>query len=60
MSSFQLLCEQLGIPLAEEKTIGPTTQINFLGLEIYTNLMLVKIPEGKLLKLKRLHLIFIG
>ena len=60
MSSFQLLCEQLGIPLAEEKTIGPTTQINFLGLEIYTNLMLVKIPEGKLLKLKRLLLIFIG
>ena len=54
MSSFQLLCEQLGIPLAKEKTIGPTTQINFLGLEIYTNLMLVKIPEGKLLKLKRL------
>ena len=60
MSSFQLLCEQLGIPLAKEKTIGPTTQINFLGLEIYTNLMLVKIPEGKLLKLKRLLLIFIG
>lgn len=60
MSSFQFLCEQLGIPLAEDNTIGPTTQITFLGLKIDTNLMLVKIPENKLLKLKILFLIFIG
>lgn len=60
MSSFQLLCEQLGIPLAEDNTIGPSTQITILGLEIDTDLMLVKIPENKLLKLKRLFLIFIG
>lgn len=52
MESFRKLCSQLGVPLAEDKTIGPVTLITFLGLEIDTVLMLVKIPQDKLQKLK--------
>jgi hypothetical protein len=42
----------LGVPLAENKTEGLTTKIIFLGLEIDTVLMKVKIPEDKLNKLR--------
>lgn len=51
MSSFQLLCEQLRIPFAEDNTIGPTTQITFLGLKIDTKPMLVKIPITQIKKI---------
>jgi hypothetical protein len=50
----------LEILLAEDKTKGPTTTIIFLGLEIDTVLMLVRIPEDKLIKLKESLLLFIS
>ena len=52
MQTFSKLCSQLGDPLADNKTVGPTTSIIFLGLEIDTVLMLVKIPPDKLDRLK--------
>ncbi|KAK3084124.1 hypothetical protein FSP39_008557 [Pinctada imbricata] len=52
MKQFSSLCEELGIPLAVEKTLGPSTVLAFLGLEIDTNLMCVRIPDDKLNKLK--------
>ncbi|VDH97584.1 Hypothetical predicted protein [Mytilus galloprovincialis] len=52
MDTFNEVCRQLGVPLAENKTVGPTTCITFLGLEIDTVLMLVRIPPEKLDKLK--------
>lgn len=36
MHSFQDICSELGVPLNQIKTIGPTTHITFLGLEIDT------------------------
>ena len=60
MSAFQELCVELGIPLAEDKRNGPTTTIIFLCLEIDTILMLVRIPEDKLIKLKESLLLFIS
>jgi hypothetical protein len=60
MSAFQKLCVKLEILLAEDKTKGPTTTIIFLGLEIDTVLMLVRIPEDKLIKLKESLLLFIS
>ena len=39
--------------MASEKTIGPTTLLTYLGLQIDTNEMLVKIPDEKLNKLKQ-------
>ena len=55
MSAFQKLCVKLEILLAEDKTT-----IMFLGLEIDTVLMLVRIPEDKLIKLKESLLLFIS
>ena len=43
MSVFSTVCDELGVPLAAEKTIGPATVIIFLGLEIDTKEMVVKI-----------------
>ena len=52
ISNFELMCKNLGVPLATEKTIGPASVITFLGLEIDTNKMCVRIPEEKLSRLK--------
>ena len=51
MQTFRSLCDELGVPLAEEKTVGPTSCLVFLGLEINTSEMAVKIPSDKIHKL---------
>lgn len=28
------VCMEFGVPLAEEKSVGPTTHLTFLGLEL--------------------------
>ena len=43
--------EQLGIPLALEKIIGPTTALVFLGILIDTSEMCAKLPTDKLSEL---------
>ncbi|XP_048254567.1 uncharacterized protein LOC125381567 [Haliotis rufescens] len=40
--------EQLGVPIAHDKTVGPTTKLTFLGLEIDTIAMQIRIPEPKI------------
>ena len=52
MSSYINMCNEFGVPLAEEKTIGPCSVLTFLGLDIDTNNMLVRIPAEKLQKLQ--------
>ena len=37
-----------GVPIAYEKTEGPTTKICFLGLEIDSEEMVVRIPMPKI------------
>ena len=32
MDRFRIICEDLGVPLAEDKTIGPSSILTFLGL----------------------------
>lgn len=39
---------ELGVPIAKEKSKGPVTVLTFLGLEIDTNELAVRIPEEKL------------
>lgn len=51
INCYKSLCDELGVPLAEEKTLGPATTLNFLGLEIDTIEMIVRIPSEKLTKL---------
>ena len=51
MQEFAKMCKEFGVPIAEEKTCGPTTSLKFLGLIIDTVDRLVKIPEEKTLEL---------
>ena len=48
MDTFVKICKQLGVPLADEKTVGPTTFMEYLGLTINTHNMTVQIPDAKL------------
>ena len=45
------LCKRLGIPLAEDKTVGPTPKITFLGIEIDSVAQELRIPNEKLARL---------
>ncbi len=46
-ATFRKICAQLGIPLAPEKSIGPCTCIEFLGLTIDTVRGLIRVPHDK-------------
>ncbi len=46
------VCQKFGIPLSEEKAVGPSTSLTYLGLEIDTVRQLVLIPEVKLLAIR--------
>jgi hypothetical protein len=48
VSNVSSLCQELGIPLAVENTIGPSCVITFLGLEIDTLERVIKILPPKL------------
>ena len=50
---FQV-CQELGIPLAPHKTVGPTTCLIFLGIEIDTTRMELRLPHEKLSRLLEL------
>lgn len=54
MQGFQDLCEFIAVPLAQENTMGPCTNIIFLGLEIDTSDMVVRIPPEKIQQLTSL------
>ena len=34
LNSFKHLCRLIGVPLADHKTVGPTSCLTFLGIEI--------------------------
>ena len=46
------ICEQVGLPVAPEKTEGPTTCLTFLGIEIDTQTNQLRLPQDKLDKLR--------
>lgn len=48
------LCEVTGTPIDPEKTEGPCTTLTFLGIEIDTVRMQVRLPEDKLSRLVEL------
>ena len=47
-------CRELGVPLATHKSVGPTTCLTFLGIEIDTLAMELRLPRDKLNRLKDL------
>lgn len=42
------VCKELGVPLAPDKSVGPTTKLVFLGLEIDSVKQLISVPPAKL------------
>ena len=53
MDCYISMCDEIGVPLAHEKTIGPASCLIFLGLQIDTNEIMVKIPDEKLKKVAK-------
>ena len=49
---FQIVCNELGIPLATEKVEEPGTCLTFLGIVIDTNRMEICLPEDKWLRIR--------
>jgi hypothetical protein len=47
MTTFIEVCSQLGVPIADDKTDGPSTRITYLGLLIDTEKMSIQIPDEK-------------
>ena len=45
MNIFRTICSDIGVPLAEEKTLGPSCIMTFLGLDIDTLEMVIRIPQ---------------
>ena len=46
------LCGRLGVPIAEQKLQGPTTSLSFLGIEVDTMAMELRLPQEKVGQLK--------
>ena len=46
------VCQELGLPVAEEKNEGPTSSLQFLGLELDTEAMEIRLPHSKLVQLQ--------
>ena len=45
-------CEELGVPLAEDKLEGPTCCLTFLGIEVDTQTGMLRLPAEKLSRMK--------
>ena len=48
LQSFKHMCQLLAVPLAEHKTVGPTTSLTFLGIEIDIDIKEARIPKEKI------------
>ena len=54
VSTFSKVCSELGVPIAEEKSVEPCTKMVFLGLEIDSECMQIRIPLHKVDQLRDL------
>ncbi len=46
------LCRELGVPVAAHITKGPSTCLVFLGIELDTSQIVVRLPDSKLRRLQ--------
>lgn len=53
LATLQHMAGTFGIPLARDKTEGPTTVLSFLGIVIDSEAMECRLPEDKLVALRR-------
>ena len=52
LSTLLAVFDRLGIPVAPDKLEGPTSRLTFLGLELDTSAMVIRLPADKLLALQ--------
>ena len=50
LSRFLAMSDDLGVPMAPEKTMGPSSVLCFAGIELDTDKMEARLPEEKLRK----------
>lgn len=48
MNQFSLLCKKVSIPVAHEKTVGPVNCLIYLGYELDSIAMEIRIPKNKI------------
>ena len=48
LKNFLNLCHQIGVPIADEKTMGPATALQFAGITLDTVSMEAHLPNDKL------------
>ena len=48
LESFQMLCRIINVPLAPEKTVGPSKCVTFLGIQLDTDTNLASVPQDKI------------
>ena len=56
LHAFITMCNDIGVPLAPEKTCGPSTSIQFLGIILDAVHMHARLPEDKLVRARNLLL----
>jgi hypothetical protein len=54
MGAIRSLCGHLGVPLAPDKSVGPSRCLTYLGIELDTESMSARLPPDKLSKLQAL------
>ena len=47
LKHFEMLCEEVGVPISREKTVRPTQHIIFLGIGINSDKLMLYVPEEK-------------
>ena len=50
LSRFLAMCDDLGVPMAPEKTMDPSSFLRFAGIELDSDKMEARLPEEKLRK----------
>ena len=51
MHIFMSIFQDIGVPIATDKTVGPTSKLTYLGIEIDSLTQCIRLPEGKFLSL---------
>ena len=54
LRAFLQTCDDIGVPMAPEKTVGPSFVLSFAGIELDTIKMEARLPEDKLTKCRSL------
>ena len=54
LNNFLSMCEYIGVPIAQEKTVGPDTTLQFAGITLDSILQEARLPVDKLQKCRML------